>query len=641
MMGPDSAPREASSSWRRFCRRLGIVFYPGEGRGALLLFVSFFLCMTFQYAAKTVRQATFVDSVGATQLPWVYLLVALASYPAAWLYTRLSETMSRRRLVLMTFGVVAVSLVVFWWLFQYPAVWIPVAFYVWISVAIALTMSQLWLLSSEVFDARQAKRLFGFLGGGALLGGIAGGLMARLTAQLTTTRDSLLAAAVVLVGVTALIPLLELAGDREPRRPAAPPEGRLSLLKRSGHLQLVAAVMLLTIIVSQIVDLQFNWAVERSTSGLENRTEFFGNFFSLMGVAALLFQLFFTTRIHRLLGVGFALRVLPTSLTAGTLALLITGTLFPAGLVVAALVLKIAESGIRYSLDDSTRELLFLPLPRRDRLNAKTLVDVVVKRGAKGVAALLLLPVTLGWLTPLQAGWLSLAIIAIWFVVTSKLIRAYIRSFRDGLEKSAVDREVPINLADITTLEILVQSLGSPDARQVLHSLDLLSTHGRGHLVPPLLLYHDDAEVRQRTLQVLAAAGREDAAPLVEKRLSDRSPDVRAEATRVLADLRHEDACHMMLPRLRSGDAGVRAAAIACLSNHGDAEMRAAAKTTLEDMIFDADPEVRIEAAQAVGAIAETCRPSSRCSSIDGSSTMPAKRSPPTARRQSPLFCSS
>ena len=56
--------------------RLGVSLYPGEARLAWLLFSSFFLCVTFQYACKTVRQAAFIDSLGATKLPYAYLLLA-------------------------------------------------------------------------------------------------------------------------------------------------------------------------------------------------------------------------------------------------------------------------------------------------------------------------------------------------------------------------------------------------------------------------------------------------------------------------------------------------------------------------------------------------------------------------------------
>ena len=75
--------------------------------------------------------------------------------------------------------------------------------------------------------------------------------------------------------------------------------------------------------------------------------------------------------IQRGRGVGFALRVLPVTLGAGTVVLLIAGGFFPALLLAAGLVLKVGENGLRYSLDQATRELLFLPVPDSLRTKAK------------------------------------------------------------------------------------------------------------------------------------------------------------------------------------------------------------------------------------------------------------------------------
>ena len=69
-------------------RTMGVDLRAGEGRAAALLFFGFFFSLIFQYAAKTIRQSTFVDSVGAVNLPWVYLAVALGSFP---LLKRLSQ----------------------------------------------------------------------------------------------------------------------------------------------------------------------------------------------------------------------------------------------------------------------------------------------------------------------------------------------------------------------------------------------------------------------------------------------------------------------------------------------------------------------------------------------------------------------
>jgi hypothetical protein len=176
-----------------------------------------------------------------------------------------------------------------------------------------------------------------------------------------------------------------------------------------------------------------------------------------------------------------------------------------------------------------------------------------------------------------QAGWISLALIAIWFGVTAVASREYVRAFRVGLKQRTVDASIAVDLSDVTTLELLLESLGSSDRRQVLHCLDILAANGRGELVPPLLLYHDEPEVRLRTLGILADLGRVDVAPLIERRLGDSDPEVRAEAIRVLAVMQGKDVCQLMLPKLEEGDPGVRAAAVACLANHGDEAMTAEA----------------------------------------------------------------
>ena len=610
--GTAEATRE-TSFWRRVASRLGIDLRPGEGWPAVLLFLTFFLFITFQYATKSVRQSSYIDRLGAAYLPWVYLAVAVCSYPLLRLYGRFADRIKRHHLMAATCAIIALSMVVFWWLFQFTWSWIPFALYVWISIAYVMNVSQFWSFSNHVLDPRQAKRLFGFIGAGGLLGGIAGGQVARLVSYLVDTRTTFLVAAAILMLAVGIIFLIQRRRPTDSDAVAGAAgldkldkaKGGFEIIKNSRLLQLIAAVMVLSVVVAQIVDLQFNWAVENATTDLEDATRFFGNFYSIMGIAAFLFQLAFTARIHRVLGVGVAMRVLPVTLAFGTAALFVSAWFFPALLLGTALFLKVGENGVRYSLEQATRELLFLPVPSKARVKAKAFIDVFVQRGAKGMAGLLLLSYTFGLVTAVQTGWISLALIAIWLVVTVIAYKEYVRSFRLNLKKRSIDAEIPINVSDVTTLEMLVQALGSSDARQVLQSLDILASNQRENLVSPLLLYHDDSEVRQRTLEILAKSGRVDALPLIERRLADQNPEVRAEAIKTLAELHGEDACELMLPRLRESDAGVRAAAVACLANYGTEPMVEEATRSLQDLLSDADPEIRAEAAKALGAIRE------------------------------------
>jgi AAA family ATP:ADP antiporter len=593
--------------------QIGVDVRPEEWKLTIFLSLGFFLVIAFQSIARAVRQATYVDAHGATSLPWVYLLVAICSYPLLRLYVSWAQRVPRHTLMGVTEGFAAACTVVFWWLYQHSWTWVPVVFYVWANVVFLILVSQFWSWATTVLDARQAKRLFGVVGVGGLLGGIAGGQLARVAAVAFGTEETLLVAAFVIfagVAVTFSLNRTFVVAERveetvqQQDDPEASRSG-LDLILRSSHLRMLGLVMVVSVAVAQIVDLQFNWAVERATTTLGQRTQWFGNFVSLLSLIALVAQVF-TSKIHAILGVGVAMRILPTTIGLGTLVILLTGGFFPALLLPAVFALKVGETGVRYSVEQSTRELLFLPIPSAIRTRVKAFLDVLLIRSSEGVAALLLLPVAFGIVSPVQVSWLTLALVITWFIAAGAAYRTYVGCFRDSLKERTLDAVVPINLSDIRTVELLVQSLGSADSRQVLHSLDILDKNGRGHIVPPLLLYHDDPEVRQRTLQVLANADRRDAAPLVERRLSDDHPEVRAEAIRVLTEFDAVDVGALMLPRLNEVDPKVRAAAVACLINQGDESASHQARHALRDMLSDADPESRAEAIRAIGAIRST-----------------------------------
>ena len=69
--------------------------------------------------------------------------------------------------------------------------------------------------------------------------------------------------------------------------------------------------MMATVMIGQLVGWQFFWFLEKETEFLDERTAIIGVAYTLMGVIGFLFQLIFTGRIHRALGVGVGMRVLP------------------------------------------------------------------------------------------------------------------------------------------------------------------------------------------------------------------------------------------------------------------------------------------------------------------------------------------
>ena len=134
-----------------------------------------------------------------------------------------------------------------------------------------------------------------------------------------------------------------------------------------------------------LLDQQVNMATEifKGAGQEDSMGEFLAQIRFYTSLAAFVIQVWITPRIHRYLGIGFALMMLPTNLTLTAAIVLLNNVLWAPALA------RVTDQSFRYTVDKTTREVLFLPLPSELRQEVKPLVDVTVDRMAKaaGVAA--------------------------------------------------------------------------------------------------------------------------------------------------------------------------------------------------------------------------------------------------------------
>ena len=176
-----------------------------ETAGVALMFSYSFLAMTGYNVLKPVTRSKFISTLGADNLPYVLLVagliigVLMTGY--AWLIARLP----RRSALSITQIGMAGLLFGFWFLFQNPSTWASVALYLFGSILGVLLISQFWTVANLVYDPRQAKRIFGFIGGGAALGGIAGSeILIRLTDRIGTN-SMLLISGTLLIACSVIV----------------------------------------------------------------------------------------------------------------------------------------------------------------------------------------------------------------------------------------------------------------------------------------------------------------------------------------------------------------------------------------------------------------------------------------------------
>src|SRR3954468_2426686 len=221
-----------------------------EAFTAVLMFVYSFLAMTAYNIIQPLTRSKVIQSLGAVNVPWVILGSGLIISVLMVGYTRLVAMLPRRWALPITQGLMAVAMVGFWFLFRTGAGWVSVVFYVWGALLGVLLISQFWTLANGIYDPRQAKRLFGFVGGGVMLGGMTGSALTALIIQSIGTNALLLwsAAALVLSGCIVGVVL-----GREQGAIAAPTDAKeehgitmgraLRLLRGSRQIQLIAVII--------------------------------------------------------------------------------------------------------------------------------------------------------------------------------------------------------------------------------------------------------------------------------------------------------------------------------------------------------------------------------------------------------------
>jgi AAA family ATP:ADP antiporter len=583
-----------------------------ESFTAFLMFAYSFLAMTAYNTIKPLTRSKYITDLGADNLPYVMLaagfIIGILMTGYSWLMGRLPR---RWALPIVQTGM-AVFLLMFWFLFKTGANWVSVAFYVAGLILGVLLISQFWTLANIVYDPRQAKRLFGFIGGGAPLGGIAGSAVASYANTIGSLNLILPGAA--LMGVSAVLVTFIIAREKIDADPvlAVKTEKGVSateafdLLRKSKHLQIIALVISFAAIGASIIDQQLNMAAQaaKGAQATDSITAFLATVGLWTSSIGFVIQIWLTSKIHRYLGIGFALMILPISLGSTAVVMLLNGALWAPGLA------RVMDQSLRYTVDKTTREILFLPLPADIKLKAKSFVDVSVDRAAKALGALLLLVLVKPWGLHLdwqRLSFASLAVTVLWIFMSLRARKGYLKAFRQSIERRDVAAaDVTLSGGDLSTIETLVQELSQPDPARVVYAIDMLESLDKRNLVTPLLLYHEAPEVRRRALRAIGSVRRDIAVswlPQVRRMLSDPDSGVRAAAIVAIGAINNEDAATLSRPLLADPDSRIRVTAAVSLAASrvpGDVDAAEAALLALASDARGSSRRVRRDVAAGI-----------------------------------------
>jgi AAA family ATP:ADP antiporter len=571
---------------------------PGDLRRGLLLSSCLFLVISTFKIGSVVANALFLSRFQASHLAYADISSAVLVALAVAGYVSISRRVILRDLLVGSMVVFAPTYALFWALahFYSRLVWISPVLYIWVKAFGVLGATQIWTLANYILTTREAKRVFGMVGSGGIAGGIFAGFLAKTMAKRFGTESLLLAMALLVFICAGLVVLIwrenqaviadtqETAGESE-KTGSRNLVTSMRLMYSSPYLRAIAVVICISSLISQLTNWQFLAIGQYFLVKKDAMAIFFGNFNFYANLLGLLFQLFLTARVLRNFGIGAALFALPTAVLLGSAGLLVFGTLG------AAVGLKGSDQVLRYSMDRSTTELLYLPIAVRIKLQVKWFIDTVVWRLGDGLSGIIVL-IFATWLhlPARHISWVVLVLTGSWLVSVAVARRQYVSTLKESIRQHRFDVEnATAPVLDRSTADLLATNLFESTPKDILYALGLFEVEEQRAAHPAIraLLSHSAPEVRQKAISILSAAGDQSIRPQVERLLKDPAPDVRTEAMFYLTHHAHIDPLSILEELSDFEDFSLRAAVAAFLARPGKTQDLETAQRIFETMVED------------------------------------------------------
>lgn len=401
---------------------------------SLYMFVSFFLIVTTYWILKPLKKAMFIgyhklhalnflgQTIDAAQAELlVKELNIVIAFIAMVTYTLLARRFKREHYTLLISSFFVACLLLFYYWLNSASVVSVWAFYLFGDLFITSMLLVFFSFLNDSFDPKTSKLTYGLIGIGGVLGGFFGSSVIANQSSLANPSSSVLLSLFLVVGIVLIEHLAAHIIERRPvlefhSTSSSPlPEGGMyahavegmRLTLRSPYLRWMAGIVMFYEITSIVIDYQFTSSVLHSIAP-ENYKTYFASVYAFSNFAALLIQIFVTGWVIRRWGIAAALCILPISVLFGSL-----GYLFFPILIFGSL-LNTFDYAFAYSIQQTARELLYVPISRKEKYEAKAFIDIFWLRLGKGIAVLLVYFVSLRF-SGESVRWLSLLLVIIMF----------------------------------------------------------------------------------------------------------------------------------------------------------------------------------------------------------------------------------
>lgn len=365
---------------------------PGEGTAVFWSFCYFFALLCSYYIIRPLRDEMGVQG-GVENLQWLFTGTLLAMSVAIPLFGWVSSRFPRSQFLPYVYLFFILMLLTFYLLMGTGATPVSIArvFFIWASVFNLFVVSVFWSFMADLYDNRQARRLFGFIAAGGTLGALTGPAITTFLVQPLGARNLLLISALMLAVAIFCISRLASWSDKKhvSARSSKIADTRIkggiwagvTLVFKSPYLMGICVLMLLFTTLATFLYFMQAQIIRDAFSDSAERTAVFAGIDLVVNSLTLLFQLIITSRLIKWLGLAMVLALVPLLLALGFTMLGL------APILAILLIVQVIRRAGNYAIMRPAREMLYVVLSREEKYKAKNFIDTFVYRGGDAVSA--------------------------------------------------------------------------------------------------------------------------------------------------------------------------------------------------------------------------------------------------------------
>ncbi|MBP9842147.1 MAG: hypothetical protein KBC64_06975 [Simkaniaceae bacterium] len=375
------------------------------------------LCITWDFSiVRPVSTSIFIDCYGAALLPYAWLAMIPLNLLIVSLYNYFVSRWGCLKVFLISTSVV-IGVNIWAAFFLKETASAPFVYFAFKDIYVLLMFQQLWSVIHSKIDFKRAKYLYGLF---FAVGGVGSVIGSGMTGFLATSVGSQHLLLLTLPIYTCFILFYTLMLREVEKIHITPSRevGGLALLYRSPPLQCILMLVVLMQMASTFLEYQFNTAIAEEYPIQDIRTAFTGRIFGVINFVTLFLQLAGSSLLVKFIGLRGGHLFIPGMLFVNTsLCLMIPSfNLF-----------AYSYSTIKsfdHSIFRILTEMLYIPLKKEEKFQAKAIIDVFAYRTARAVASLGVIFLQLIYFESFIS-WMTFGVIAIWMGIVIYYFSSY------------------------------------------------------------------------------------------------------------------------------------------------------------------------------------------------------------------------